>query len=57
MRSAIRAAHGLLKTIQDRIARRRRDHPGMQLALLLERSRPQTVRGARQPLKPGGANL
>jgi hypothetical protein len=57
MRSAIRAAHGLLKTIRDRIARRRRDHPGMQLALLLERSRPQTVRGARQPLKPGGANL
>jgi hypothetical protein len=30
---------GLLKTIRDRIARRRRDHSGMKLALLLEHSR------------------
>lgn len=39
MRSMFRAAHDALKTIQDRIARRRRDHPGMQLATLLERAR------------------
>ncbi|MEK7324464.1 MAG: class I SAM-dependent methyltransferase [Chloroflexota bacterium] len=39
MRSVFRAAHGLLKTIQDRIARNRRDHPGAQLAMLLERAR------------------
>ena len=39
MRSVFRAAHGVLKDLQDRIARRRRDYPGVQLALLLERAR------------------
>jgi SAM-dependent methyltransferase len=55
MRSVFRAAQGLLKTIQDRIARNRRDHPGMQLALLLERARQLGVPpGPRLDLGGGG---
>lgn len=34
-----RHVHGLAKTYQDRFSRRRRDHPGVQLATLLERAR------------------
>ena len=55
MRSVFRVAHGVLKTIQDRIARSRRDHPGIQLALLLERARQLGVPpGLRLDLGGGG---
>ena len=39
MYEVFRVVHGVLKTLQDRISLRRRDYPGVQLAMLLERAR------------------
>lgn len=39
LRAFLSAAHGLLKGYQDRLSRRRQDHPGRQLAKVMARAR------------------